>query len=72
MQQNHPPGYLTYNRNIVLCADKPAPGRTLTSMAEYGIWYGVPRVVAGRRRMPGERIAPAPERAGADRRRQPC
>ena len=26
------------------------------------------RVVAGRRRMPGERIAPAPERAGADRR----
>ncbi len=23
MQQNHPPGCLTYNRNIVLCADNP-------------------------------------------------
>ena len=29
MQQNHPPGRLTYNRNIVLYADNPVSGRTL-------------------------------------------
>ena len=33
--QNHLPGCLTYNHNIVLCADNPAPGRTLTSLARY-------------------------------------
>ena len=26
--QNHPPGCLTYNRNIVLSADNPVPGWT--------------------------------------------
>ena len=29
MQQNHPPGRLTYNHNIVLYADNPVSGRTL-------------------------------------------
>ena len=41
--QNHPPGCLTYNRNPVLCADTPVPGQTLTSLAGYCIWYGLPQ-----------------------------
>ena len=46
MQQNHPPGRLTYNYNIVLYADNPVSGRTLGPLAGYGhlVWYH--RVVA--------------------------
>ena len=39
---NHPPGCLTYNRSIVLYADNPVLGRTLTSLAGYVIWYSFP------------------------------
>ena len=37
---------MTYNRNLVLCADNPVPGRSLMSLAGYGhlVWYR--RVVA--------------------------
>lgn len=33
---------LTYNRSIVLYADNPVLGRTLTSLAGYVIWYSFP------------------------------
>ena len=33
---------LAYNRSIVLYADNPVLGRTLTSLAGYVIWYSFP------------------------------
>ena len=71
MQQNHPPGCLTNNRNIVLCDDNPVPGRPLTSLAGYGILYGISVSWLTAADAQGANCE-APERAGADRRQHPC